>query len=136
MLKQGQLVTVLDDFAPPPVDGFFLFYGLHRSYPAGAQHQDGITMSAAPIPSQAKIARAEKPLFNGLTVSVGRRSAVQMRVQPDTSKPIAGMMLTPAAFFWQPAARFIVAARSNSGSMNLWKGTCGLIAPVRLTIRT
>ena len=25
-LKSGQLVTVLDDFAPPPVDGFFLFY--------------------------------------------------------------------------------------------------------------
>ena len=90
-------------------------------------------MSAAPIPSQAKIARAEKPLFNGL---MGRRSAVQMRVQPDTSKPIAGMMLTPAAFFWQPATRFVVAARSNSGSMNLWKGTCGLIAPVRLSTRT
>jgi len=66
MLKQGQLVTVLDDFAPPPVDGFFLFYGLHRSYPAGAQHQDGITMSAAPIPSQAKIARAEKPFLMAL----------------------------------------------------------------------
>jgi hypothetical protein len=25
-LKSGQLVTVPDDFAPPPVDGFFLFY--------------------------------------------------------------------------------------------------------------
>jgi len=61
-LKSGQLVTVLDDFAPPPVDGFFLFYpsrrqirprlrGLHRSSLAVTQHRDGITMSTAPIPS-------------------------------------------------------------------------------------